>query len=157
LRTAVGVFACLLGVSATQITVAQSEAELFDEIRSADAVTYRQAGLAALAAAGEIDLESLQSTTDEAVDPLLENAVPLPGVAPEDAVTTSQFSYIIAEAFPIPGGAMYRVFPTPRYALRDLRFYDILPDELEAREHIDGRTALGLISRARAWVQARGL
>ncbi|NBC28958.1 MAG: hypothetical protein GVY29_03075 [Spirochaetes bacterium] len=147
----------MLGVSATQITAAQSEAELIDEIRSAEAVTYRQAGLAALAAAGEVDLRAMRSTIDGTADRLLENELPLSGVVPQDAVTTSQFAYIIAEAFPIPGGVMYRAFPSPRYALRDLRFYDILPQELEARERIDGRTALGVISRARAWVQERGL
>lgn len=152
-----GAAICLLGVVATHLAVAEPEEELLDALRNADAVTYRQAALAALAAGGEVDLASIPSIRDETVEAVIRGAIPLKRTGLDEEITTAQFAFLLAEALPIPGGLMYRIFPSPRYALRDLRFYDILPAELAAQEELDGRTALGLLSRARAWVVERDL
>ena len=156
LRLLAGAIACMLGVSATHMAVAQTEAKLFDDLRAAESVSYRQAALAALAAAGRADLGSMSSADTQTLDSLVLDNIPLRSVDLEQSISTAQFAFLVMEAFPIPEGVMYRLFPSPRYALRDLRFYDILPNELEARDHLDGETALSLLSRTRAWVTRHG-
>jgi hypothetical protein len=129
-----------------------AEARVLDAMRGADAVTYAQTGIAALAASGRLELSG---GTMGAYRERVTEFFDLRGAAPQETLSASEFAYLLMEAFPIPQGLMYRLAPSPRYAIRELRYRDLLPGEWEATERIDGRTALSVISRTRAWIERR--
>jgi hypothetical protein len=129
------------------------ESDILDRMRGAEAVSYADAARAALAAAGRLDLGDLSATESGRS---AEEELPLRRTQLNDPVTSAQFAFFVMEAFDIPGGLMYRLLPSPRYAIRELRFRDLMAEELEARELITGRSALTVLSRTRAWVTERG-
>jgi hypothetical protein len=148
---------------------ALTEAELLDRIRAAQAVTVQDAAAAVLLASGrlergegagsgsgagetigaqsaEIDLERAASRAAE-LFPLRKA-----GTAP---VSTAEYAYLLVEGFDLPQGLLYRLAPSPRYALRELRFRELIPQEYEATETLTGREALSLLARIRAWAAER--
>jgi hypothetical protein len=128
------------------------ESDILDRVRDGVTVTYADASRAALAAAGRLDLATLSAAESRS---RAEEELPLRGTRRDEAVTASEFAFFVVEAFDVPTGLMYRLFPSPRYALRELRFRDLMPTELESQELIDGRSALSVLSRTRAWVRER--
>ena len=130
-------------------TLVTTEAEVLDRLRTTPAAQYSDTALAALAAAGRIDLATQSA---EEVRTLLEARF---GQVNDSPLTTGDLAYVVVEAFYIPAGVMYMVAPSPRYALRALRFNDILPPELEAQEIVDGRTVLSVLARTQGWVEQR--
>ncbi len=129
------------------------ESDILDRVRTGVTVTYADGSRAALAAAGRLDLSAGSAT--ESRD-RAEEELPLRRTQLNDAVTASEFAFFVVEAFNVPTGLMYRLFPSPRYALRELRFRDLMATELESQELIDGRSALTVLSRTRAWMAERG-
>jgi len=43
-------------------------------------------------------------------------------------LTREQMAWVVMESYPLPQGLMYRIFHSPRYALKDLKYLDLLPD-----------------------------
>ena len=40
----------------------------------------------------------------------------------DDEVTFGEYSFLVMKAFSLPGGIMYHLFPSKRYALRELKY-----------------------------------
>lgn len=147
----------LLGIAATTPAQnAQEEARLLDRLRSGARVSYQDGALATLAAAGQIDTATLSALTTAERRALMNDSFGLTVFSPDQALTHAQFAYLVMEAFPLPRSLWYRLAPSPRYALRELRFRRLLAEELPAGEEIDGPTALALLSRTRQWSLRRG-
>jgi hypothetical protein len=69
-----------------------------------------------------------------------------PDNAPDDPVTFGLFAHLMLEAFSIPGGAMYRAFPGPRYAAREVVARQWSRQRRTPRELIDGETVMRILS-----------
>lgn len=147
--------------------VAQSN-EVIDAILAEDAITYGNAAYLFLTAGGVLNDEA---TVDEAYEYLErgpENRsganysiggasfttarVPqTPLKKPADAaVTLGEFSLLTMETFNIPGGLMYTIFSSPRYAARELAFRDIVQGDAYPRMDVSGERALRIIGRVLA-------
>lgn len=66
-----------------------------------------------------------------------------------------EFAYLLSNYFQIEPGMMGRLFPGPRYALRDLRRERIILLEADASSPVPGDVALRTIRRALAWGENR--
>jgi len=74
------------------------------------------------------------------------------GWAPEDAtletpVTLAQFSFMLMKAFGLRGGLMYRLFPGPRYAYRELRSVAVIQGRSDPGMAVDGSAAVRMLGR----------
>lgn len=66
--------------------------------------------------------------------------------SPEDPVSFGLFAYLLLQTFEIPGGAMYRAFPGPRYAAREVVAQGWSRQRRTPRERIDGETVMRILS-----------
>ncbi|MDR1747915.1 MAG: hypothetical protein LBR47_02520 [Spirochaetaceae bacterium] len=82
----------------------------------------------------------------EAIAALERNNLLPPGITEGDAVTLEQFSLLCMRVWNIPGGLMYRLFPSSRYALKELKLRGIIPASADPSFTVSGREALNIIS-----------
>ncbi len=68
-----------------------------------------------------------------------------------EPLTLSEFAYLLSEYFEIRPSMMGRLFPGPRYALRDMRAERVLFYEADAAAPVPGDVALRTMRRALAW------
>ena len=72
------------------------------------------------------------------------------GYEREDPVSLGEFSLMLMETFDVPGGLMYTVLPSPRYAARDLAFRNVIQGDAYPRMAISGERAMRIIGRVLA-------
>ena len=54
-----------------------------------------------------------------------QNVIP-DSVTAEDVIPAKTYAFLLMKAFNIKGGIMYRIYPCPRYAYRDLQYLAII-------------------------------
>jgi hypothetical protein len=121
---------------------AQTLAQDMDAILESEAVTWAQAARFVLPAAGFPDaagLSSFQTALDR-------------GWLPKDALPAGEatfggLSFLVMKAFDLPGGIMYRVFPGPRYAYRELQYRGIIQGRQDSARRVSGFWLISLIGR----------
>lgn len=72
------------------------------------------------------------------------------GYEREDPVTLGEFSFMVMETFDVPGGLMYTVLPSPRYAARELAFRNVIQGDAYPRMAISGERGMRIIGRVLA-------
>jgi hypothetical protein len=118
-------------------------------VLESDAVTWTQAAGFVLPAAG------LASGDPASAFDLAKTRGWLPKNAePGALVDFGGLSFLIMEALDIPGGLMYRLFPGPRYAYRELLHMGVIQGRQDSSRRVSGFWLLALISRT---LELRGL
>lgn len=75
--------------------------------------------------------------------------------AAEKPISLSELAFLVSRYFDIRPGLMGRLFPGPRYALRDLRREDIVLYDVDAAAPVPGAVALRTIRRGARWESSR--
>jgi len=70
-----------------------------------------------------------------------------PGLAADTRITYGQFASVLMNAFGIPGTLLYQLFPTPRYAYRDLCQLVVIQGATDPDMPVSGAAALRMIGR----------
>jgi hypothetical protein len=70
-------------------------------------------------------------------------------------ITLGQYSYLITRAFDIKEGLFYRLFPGPRYAVRDLAFLGIVREHPNAGRTLSGEEAVRILGNTLEWLDTR--
>lgn len=70
-------------------------------------------------------------------------------------ITLGEFSWYLMEVFEMKGGLMYRLFPGPRYALRELRFREFVQGSAYAAMPLSGERAFRILGRVLASREAQ--
>jgi len=65
-----------------------------------------------------------------------------------EPVTLGEISFLITSAFGFTGGLMYRIFPGPRYAYRELLYRRIIQGRVYSNMTVSGSWLLQIIGRA---------
>jgi hypothetical protein len=148
-RTLKHIFVLLLFALILPALPAQNLAVEMDAVLESEAVTWAEAARFVLPAAGFLDQNGAGAFQD----------AKLRGWLPEDAKPgdTADFgglSFLIMKALDIPGGVMYRLFPGPRYAYRELRYLNILQGQHDRFRKVSGFWLISLIGRA---LEMRGI
>ncbi len=138
------VFLVLVCSSGFAFIFAQSNA-ILDELIAQKPVLLGQAAYLVLSAAGQIPDSA---TVDQATQMVHQKKWASPLLKASDPLPLDQLSYIIMSSLDIKGGLLYTIFPSPRYALRELTFLRVAaapawPDKLVA-----GDEAMRMLTKA---------
>lgn len=129
--------ACLIFFPAVFVT-AQS-AEKVTEMISSENATYGQVCYFSAVYQGLIDESASES---DAVEALKNAGILKSSIQENTAINLCSMAYIYAKTLKISGGIMYTLFPSKRYALRELKANGIIPDALDPGMKVNGRLAL---------------
>jgi hypothetical protein len=70
------------------------------------------------------------------------------GAGAEDLVRLDEFAFMLARTLGIKGGIMYRLFPGPRYAYRELVYRKVLEGRIDPAQAVSGERLLYFLGRA---------
>ena len=66
-------------------------------------------------------------------------------------ISLGEYSHLLIEALDIPSGIMYRLFPGPRYAAREIAFYGFIRGSALPGRFISGSEVINILRRAMEW------
>ena len=133
----------LVFLTASVFTVSADYNETMDSIIAEEKISYGSASFALLLGTDVIDE---YFSVQEAAAVMAEK-FPETQMEWDSKVNLGQFSDMIMKTYSIKGGLMYRIFPGPRYAVRELRYRKILQGKSYSTMYISGDKALRIIGR----------
>lgn len=68
-------------------------------------------------------------------------------ISAEDVIPVKTYAFLLMKAFDIKGGMMYRIYPCPRHAYRDLRYLAVIQDKNNPDALMTGAEMLQILSR----------
>jgi hypothetical protein len=125
---------------------------VIDEVLGQEKADFSMSVYLVLSAA-EIIPES--ATTDEALSALSEKGWGLAPPGDGATITLGQYSHLLMQAFGIPGGVMYRLFPGPRYATREAAFRGFVSDRPTPYRSVSGEEAIRILGAVLSWKEER--
>jgi len=122
-------------------------AERIERLLGQDRVSYRDAALLVLEAAGHLDSET-QTSADDAFSFAMER-----GWLPKDArangdATLGGLSLLVVQAFEIDGGVLFSLFKNPHYAYRAMVYRGVIQGRVDPRMPVSGELLLYAVSKA---------
>ena len=64
----------------------------------------------------------------------------------DQKISVSQFAYLCANSVNLIGGFFYTLFPSPRYAFKELQAKSIIPSSVDPSSVISGRNAIAVFN-----------
>lgn len=117
--------------------------DFLDTVLGARSLTWSQSAHLVLVGAGF----SPEDATPEASWATLTDrgwVSPLPD--PQKPATVAGYAFLVTKAFGLKGGFLSSLVPGPRYAFRDLKFHNLVPEGLDPDDPLDPRTALVVLA-----------
>jgi hypothetical protein len=71
-------------------------------------------------------------------------------------ITLSQISYLYTKALGIKGGLFYTLFPSPRYAYKELKARGVLPTDADPSMSVSGRDCIDLFNSCLEFANDKG-
>ena len=122
---------------------AQTAAEL-EKVLGTPNVTCAQAAGFVLAAAQDT---SAKNTPKDAFEQAVAKGWFSKETKPEDSITLGKLSFLIMKAFNITGGAMYTLFPGPRYAFRTMVSRSYIAGTADPAMKVSGERFLHILGK----------
>jgi hypothetical protein len=136
---------CLL-IAIPSLAFAQT-AERIERLLQQDKVSYCDAALLVLEAAGRLDAEK-QTSADDAFTFAMERGwLPKTAQANSDA-SLDGLSLLVVQAFEIKGGALFSLFQNPHYAYRAMVYRGIIQGRTDPQMTVSGELLLYTVNRA---------
>lgn len=121
----------------------QSAKEM-DSLLADEAVSFARAARYVLPAAGASPENVKES---DAFRFALEKGWVPEGASPDTPIRLDQFAFLVVEAFSMKGGALYSIFPRPRYAYRDLIFKEYIQGRSDPAQKLSGNRLVLILGR----------
>jgi hypothetical protein len=117
--------------------------EFLDGLLAKQSITVGQTAYLVLVAS-----DNLAEDADEArAFELLTNMGWTPaGATVNQPIELASYAYILMRAFNLKGGIMYTLFPSPRYAFRELASMQIIQSVYDPSSPLDGSMAIQILS-----------
>ena len=139
-----------LGIAvAVFLTVAASfgqSAEKLDKILETEKATFGQATYLIQTAlnddSDELDFDTAFNRFKSGNENLIRDSV-----TAEDVIPIKTYAFLLMKSFNVKGGLMYRIYPCPRYAYRDLRYMAIIQDKNDPNAPMTGAEMLQIFGR----------
>jgi hypothetical protein len=143
----------LVGLAVSFSAAAQSN-EVIDQVLEQNELVYKNGAYFVLTASGMVP-ETMGP--EEAYTALLEKQSEwkLKDMRPEKKLRLGDFSHILMRALDIPGGLLYRIFPGPRYAAKELSYLGIIKKSADPYRDITGSEALQILGDTLEWKEGR--
>jgi hypothetical protein len=116
--------------------------DLIDSLLAEPQASYGKAAYMALAAAGLLKPDAGPA---EALSLLSERGWAVADRGPDAPVSTGEFAFILMKAFDKKGGLLYRLFPGPRYATRELTYERLLGPKAGPSDALPGAEVVRLV------------
>jgi len=124
--------------------ISAQTAESIDQILEEDRVSFGAAAYLLLVADGEIG----DDTGFESAGERFQRMYPsFAGWDVEGSLSLGEFSYLLMRSAGESGGLLYRFFPGPRYAVRELAFQKVVQRDPYPNAAISGEEALRILER----------
>lgn len=138
-----------IGLSVPFSAAAQSN-EVIDSVLAQGELIYKNGAYFVLTASGMIP-ETAEP--EEAYDFLLrkQEEWKLKEIAPDKRMRVGDFSYLMMRSLDIKGGLLYRIFPGPRYAARELSYLGFIKEHPSPCRELTGSEALQILGDALEW------
>ena len=62
-------------------------------------------------------------------------------------IPVKTYAFLLMKAFDVKGGMMYRIYPCPRYAYRDLRYLAVIQGKNNPDASMTGASMLQILGR----------
>ena len=131
------------------LTIAVSfsqSAEKIDEILEIEKATFGQAAYLIQTALNDesdgLDFNAAFDLFKSKNENLIKDSV-----TASDVISAKTYAFLLMKAFGVKGGMMYRIYPCPRYAYRDLRYLAIIQGKNNPDAPMTGATMLQILSR----------
>jgi hypothetical protein len=122
--------------------------ELLDVLFEEPTTSLGQAAYLVLTASGRIADDSAPA---DAAAALRRQGWTVPERSADESLTLGEYSYLLMQAFELKGGVMYRIFPGPRYAGRELAYLDLIKGDTSPYRTFSGEEAIGILGRLVEW------
>jgi hypothetical protein len=136
-------WAALALLALSVLPAAAQSNQLIDRLLEQPRASFGAAAYLVLAASGALDPEA---TEQQALEVLNEKGWKLPAAQAEDPIRLGQFCFLIMKAFDEKGGLMYRLFPGPRYAVRELAYRGLIHGKAHSRRLPSGQEVVQVLS-----------
>ncbi len=114
-----------------------------DVILDEKAISYGSASYALLTGTAVIpDNSTIRDAADKMTEMFPETAMEW-----NTPLSLGDLSFMIMNAYDMKGGLMYRIFPGPRYAVRELRYRKILQGKAYSTMSVSGERAVRILGR----------
>lgn len=131
--------------------MAQSN-QLIDELLEEEGATFGKTAYLVLTAAGLLPEEA---SPGDAVEVLGQQEWGLESKGEGDPITLGEMAFLFMRAFEMKGGIMYRLFPGPRYAARELAFRGFIQGSPSAYRIPSGEEAVMTLSGVLDWKEGQ--
>jgi len=118
--------------------------EIIDEILVQERLSVENGAYLGLTAAGLIVYDL---TPTEALSFLKEKEWIRDNRNPGDEMSLGEYSFILMKGFSMSGGLMYTLFPSPRYASRELGYKGFISRDAGAYRSLSGSEAVSIIGQ----------
>ncbi len=122
--------------------------EVLDALLEEETTSFGQAAYLVLTAVARI---SDGTTPADAAAKIAEQGWTVPARAAEEPLTLGDYSFLLMQAFELKGGVMYRIFPGPRYAGRELAYLKFIKGNTSPYRTFSGEEAIGILGRLMEW------
>ncbi len=119
-------------------------ASAMDEILAQESLTYGAASYLLLSAIGEVGDEA---DFQEAGDMMAEMQLSFAGSSSGETLDLGEYSFLLMKVFDRSGGLMYTIFPSPRYAVRELAFLEVVQGDSYPNADLSGQRAVRILER----------
>ncbi len=138
------VVALVVFMSATQASLSAQTAASMDKLLDEEPISLGAASYLLLVGVGDASedtnfVRAAQKISQEI--PYFQNKNPQTGL------TLGEYSFLLMSLYQYNGGLMYRIFPGPRYATRELAFKQIIQGKAYPHAPISGERAVRILER----------
>ena len=121
---------------------------LIDKLLRQQEATYGETCYVILTAGGFAPEET---TVEECLAILESNRWMLPGKQVEDLMSISELCYLLMKSLDMSGGLMYALFPSPRYAFRELTFRGLIDEGTGPFRLVSGNEVIRMVGNVLEW------
>lgn len=118
--------------------------QVIDALLLEERATFQNSVYLILSVAGIIPEEA---TGEEAVEALKQTDWKIKIKGPDEPIRLGTYSLLLMKAFNIKGGIFYTLFPSPRYASRELGYKGYIKKGVKAGRYLTGRDAIKIMGR----------
>jgi hypothetical protein len=136
-------WALLALLAASVLPAAAQSNQVIDRLLEQPRASFGASAYLVLAASGLIDAEASEQ---QALAALGEKGWKLTARGADEPIRLGEYCYLIMEAFEVKGGLMYRIFPGPRYAVRELAYLEIVHGKAHGARLPSGQEAVQVLS-----------
>ena len=138
----------ILLIAAALMPLGAQSNEVLDELLEREEASFGEASYLVLVA---VDRLPEEASLAEATAALPEQGWTIRLRDPEEPVRLGEYAYLLMQAFEVKGGIMYRVFPGPRYAARELAYLKIVRGNAAPSRRLSGEDLMQILRRLMEW------